>query len=233
MQYLRISQGIIMGKKVIIAGATGMVGGIVQELCLASQEVDQVVSIVRRPSGAQDDKLKELIVPNLLEFETEVADMQEVDTVFFCIGVYTGAVSRERFREITVDMPVVLAKKIHEHSPNAVYCLLSGAGADRTEKSRLMFAKDKGVAENQLAAIGFGAFHTFRPAYIYPVTPRKEPNLSYRVSRFLYPLIRLVGPNGSIKSTELAQGMFEVGVSGAAAEEVLENRDILALLNPS
>ncbi len=222
-----------MGKKVIITGATGMVGGIAQELCLASDQVDQVISIVRRPSGTEHEKLQELIVPDLLNYEPDPVGFQDVDAVLFCIGVYTGAVARDEFRRITVDIPMAFAKHLHAHSPQAIFCLLSGAGADRTEKSRFMFAKDKGVVENLLSAVGFQAFHTFRPGYIYPVTPRDEPNLSYRISRALYPLIRLMGNNASIKSTELAQGMFEVGVAGASAEEILENRDILALLPTS
>lgn len=165
-----------------------------------------------------------------MTYQPDAADFQAVDAAMFCIGVYTGAVSREEFRRITVDLPMAFARNLHQYSPQAIFCLLSGAGADRTEQSRFMFAKDKGAVENQLSALGFGAFHTFRPGYIYPVTSREEPNWSYRIFRVLYPLVRLMGPNSSIRSTELAQGMYQVAVEGAAAEEILENRDILALL---
>lgn len=220
-----------MGKKVIVTGSTGMTGELVLAECLASDAVDTVISIVRRPGGQEHDKLKELVVPDLLNYEASAEDFGDVDAVFFCIGVYTGAVPRDVFRKITVDMPVAFAKQVHQYSPQARFCLLSGAGADRTEKSRMMFAKDKGAVENQLSAMGFGAFHTFRPGYIYPVTPREEPNISYRVSRFLYPIIRLVGRNASIKSTELASGMFVVGVHETTDQEVLENGDILDQLD--
>ncbi len=84
------------------------------------------------------------------------------------------------------------------------------------------------MAENQISKLGFN-FFTFRPGYIYPVTPRKEPNWMYRLSRSLYPIIKLFGKNSSIKSTELAQEMFQVGLSGAK-KEVLENVDILDCL---
>ena len=93
-----------------------------------------------------------------------------------------------------------------------------------------MFAKDKGAIEKRLSAIGFAAFHAFRPGYIYPVTPREEPNFSYRVSRWLFPVIRLLGSNVSIKSTELAQSMFNVRLYGADME-VLENSKILEQLS--
>ncbi|MEO0725741.1 MAG: NAD-dependent epimerase/dehydratase family protein [Bacteroidota bacterium] len=219
-----------MGKKVIIAGATGMVGGHLLEFCLGSDQVDEVISIVRRPSEQQHEKLQELIVADLTDYTPDETTFSNVDAAYFCIGVYTGAVSREMFRKITVDIPVAFAKSLHQYSPEARFCLLSGQGADRTEKSRIAFAKDKGAAENQLSAMGFKAFHTFRPGYIYPVVPRDEPNLSYRISRFLYPVIRLFGENASIKSTELADGMFRVGIGEAEAAEVLENRDILQVL---
>jgi uncharacterized protein YbjT (DUF2867 family) len=90
----------------------------------------------------------------------------------------------------------------------------------------MMFARDKGAAENQIAAVGLGAFYAFRPGYIYPVEKRKEPNAAYAISPRLYPLIRLMGSNSSIKSTELAEAMFNVGMHGAQ-ELILENRDIL------
>ena len=83
------------------------------------------------------------------------------------------------------------------------------------------------MAENQNSSLGLH-FYTFRPAYIYPVTPRKEPNVMYRISRALYPLIRIMGSNGSITSTELAQAMFNVGLKGAPTE-ILENKTILEL----
>ena len=113
-----------------------------------------------------------------------------------------------------------------KYSPQARFCLLSGQGADRSETSRMMFAKDKGIVENKLASMGFRSFHAFRPAYIYPVTPRQEPNLMYRVSRMIYPIIRLLGPKLSIRSTDLAKALFLTGLNGGP-KEILENEDIL------
>ncbi len=140
-----------------------MVGGHLLEFCLQSEEVTEVISIVRRSSGFQHEKLQELIVADLTEYTPDEAIFSNVEAAYFCIGVYTGAVPRDTFRKITVDIPVAFAKNLHQYSPQARFCLLSGQGADRTEKSRLMFAKDKGAAENQLSTIGFKGFHTFRP----------------------------------------------------------------------
>lgn len=216
-------------KRILIAGASGMVGTHLLNLCLESEDVEKVISLVRKPSTIQSDKLEEIIQPDFEQYDPAADYLQDIDVAFFCIGVYTGAASKEVFRKITVNYPVALAKALKVSAPKLRFCLLSGAGADRSGKSKMIFARDKGAAENQLADLQLGSFHAFRPAYIYPVVKRKEPNLMYRLSRRLYPIIRLFGNNASITSLDLAKGMFKVGM-GTAAAEILENKDILDLL---
>ena len=109
-----------------------------------------------------------------------------------------------------------------------LFVYLSGAGADRKEKSKIPFALYKGRAENQIAKIGFQNFYCFRPAYIYPVQKRKEPNFLYSLGRFLYPILKLFGKRFSIPSTKLAKAMFTVGCKGAK-QQILENQDIIEL----
>ena len=213
-------------KKVLIAGATGMVGSLVLKNCLSSSEIAQVTILVRRNTNQNHPKLKEVVINDFKNYSEQKALFQDIDIGFFCIGVYTGQVSDEKFAEITIDYAIAFAEALKKNSPEATLCFLSGAGADRTEKSKMSFAKYKGIAENSISALGFKAFYTFRPGYIYPVEPRQEPNLMYRVSRTLYPLIRLMGKNNSIKSTELAKAMFKIGLNGAK-QEILENKDIL------
>ena len=213
-------------KTILITGATGMIGSLVLEQCLQSQEISRVISLVRRSTGVTHQKLQEVVVKDFIDLDEEAEYWDSIDVVYYCLGVYTGAVNRELFRQITVDYPEALAGLLRKKSPNLVFCLLSGAGADRTEKSRMMFAKDKGAIENRLSAMGFRSFHAFRPGYIYPVTKRQEPNFSYRLMRTLYPLVKLFGDNTSITSTDLAASMFFVGLHGSSLE-VLENRDIL------
>jgi nucleoside-diphosphate-sugar epimerase len=213
-------------KKVIITGTTGMIGGLVLEHCLKSQEVTRIISLVRRPSGIMHEKLHEVIIHDFTSLDETADYFESVNVVYYCLGVYTGVVSRDEFRRITVDYPETLAKVLRPKNPSLSFCLLSGAGADRTERSRMMFAKDKGAIENRLLKMRFKSFHTFRPGYIYPVTPRTEPNFSYQFMRRLYPLIKLFGANASIKSTELASAMFNVGMNGCELE-ILENREIL------
>ncbi len=213
-------------KKVLITGATGMIGSLVLQNCLSSSVIDKVTSLVRRSTKVKHPKLNELVISDFNDYSRQSEIFQDIDIAFFCIGVYTGQVSDEKFKEITIDYAVAFAESLKENSPNATLCFLSGAGADRMEKSRMSFAKYKGIAENQISALGLKDFYAFRPGYIYPVESRKEPNFSYRIMRILYPLIKLMGKNASIKSTELAQAMFNVGMNGAD-KEVLENKAIV------
>ncbi len=215
-----------MGKVALVTGATGMIGGLILEHCLASSAVSRVISLVRKPTGVEHGKLQEVVIDDFLNLDTDAEYFESIDVVYYCLGVYTGVVGRDLFRTITVAYPETLAKVLINRNPNLSFCLLSGAGADRSEKSRMMFAKDKGIAENLLSAIGFKSFHAFRPGYIYPVTKRQEPNFSYRLMRGLYPVIKLFGENSSIKSTDLAKSMFFVGLHGHS-QEVFENKDII------
>ena len=212
-------------KKVVIAGASGMIGNLVLEHCLAASEITKVTSLVRKKADNRHYKLKEVVIGNFADYATQTDLFQDVDMAFFCVGVYTGQVPDKKFKEITVDYAIAFAEAVKIGNPKARLCFLSGAGADRTEKSSASFARYKGMAENRISKLSLD-FYAFRPGYIYPVTPRKEPNLMYRILRVLYPLIRLMGSNGIIKSTELATAMFNVGLGGATTE-ILENKAIL------
>ncbi len=233
---LRLGNGVLFGydlnqqqmKNVIIAGASGMVGSLVLERCLSSVDIALVTSLVRSESTADHAKLEEVVVADFADYSSRADLFRNIDMAFFCIGVYTGQVSDDTFRAITIDYATAFAHALKANSPNAALCFLSGAGADRSEKSSASFARYKGIAENQISALDLD-FYAFRPGYIYPVTPRKEPNIMYRAMRLLYPLIRLGGSNSSIKSTELAAAMFQVGLHGAASE-ILENKAIIEQL---
>jgi len=214
--------------KAIICGVTGMVGRLVLDYCINSNKITEVISLVRTITNISHPKLKEVIISDFISYDDRASLFKDVSVAYFCLGVYTGAVSDDDFKRITVDYAVNFAKLVQLQSPDVSLCLLSGAGADRTEKSRTSFAKYKGMAENQIAALRL-KFHVFRPGYIYPVTTRKEPNAMYRFSRRIYPLVKLLGKNVSITSIELARAIFEIGLSKSETE-IFENKDILKYL---
>lgn len=216
-------------KNVIITGASGMVGGIVLNHCLHSSEIRKVTSLVRRPSEFKHEKLSEVTVSDFKNYNDKEELFTNIDIAYFCIGVYTGSVPDNQFKEITFDYTQAFADALHKQSPNATICFLSGAGADPKEKSKMSFARYKGMAENYLLSKKFGTTYIFRPSYIYPVAKRKEPNFTYRISRGLYPILKLLGNNFSIKSTELGEAMFKAGIWGTEMT-VLENKDILKIV---
>ncbi len=204
-----------------------MIGGLALRECLGRPEVAEVTSIGRRSVGEQHSKLTEVEHQDFGDFGG-LDSFEHQDVALFCLGAYTGAVPDAQFREITVDYTVAFAKALHAASPTATVCFLSGQGADPSERSRIAFARYKGAAEKALLAQGFPRVFIFRPGYIYPVTPRREPNLSYRLLRGLYPLARRLYPNLGIASDDLALAMVEAGLRGTGRHEspILENRDI-------
>ncbi len=218
-------------KNVILTGATGMIGSIVLQHCLDSNEIAKVTSIVRRQSGLQHPKLIEIIHSDFLDFSKIKNHFKNQDIAYFCLGVYTGAVPDAKFKEITFEYTKVFADLLKQCSPNVSFLFLSGAGADLTEKSRVSFARYKGMAENHLLSVNFKQLNIFRPGYIYPVNKRKEPNFAYRVFRLLYPFLKnIAGKNSSITSVELGKAMFESGFR-MPEKVLLENKDILDFLN--
>ena len=212
-------------KNVMITGATGMTGGLILTQCLNSNDIGKVTVIVRQPTGITHEKLTEIIHRDFSDFSPMASCFRDQDIAYFCLGVYTGAVDRELFKTITVDYTKAFAQTLKQNSPHATFCFLSGQGADQSGKSRMIFARDKGVAERNLISTAFDQLYIFRPAYIYPVFHRAEPNFSYRVMRFLYPVMKRIYADGVIPSTDLAAAMFVTGLKGAG-KLVLENKDI-------
>jgi uncharacterized protein YbjT (DUF2867 family) len=157
--------------------------------------------------------------------------LSDQDAAVFCMGAYTGAVPAAEFRRITVDYAVEFARVLRASSPNAIFAFLSGSGADPTGRSRMAFARYKGEAEKALSAAGFPHVYIFRPAYIYPAQPRREPNFSYRLLRAIYPAFRVLFPNQVIRDDDLARTMVDVAVRGAGEGRtmILKNRDIRRL----
>lgn len=190
------------------------------------------MSIGRRKIGISHPKLTEVLRPDFSDCTALAKVLLGQDAAVFCLGVYTGRVSDAELRTITANYTIEFARVLRTSSPGAAFSFLSGAGADQTGRSRVPFARYKGEAEKALLAAGFPHVYLFRPAYIYPVEPRKEPNLSYRLLRAVYPILRLLFPNQVIRSDDLARAMVDVAVRGSVQPQgpVFENRDIRAIV---
>jgi uncharacterized protein YbjT (DUF2867 family) len=214
--------------RLVIVGATGMVGGYALRYALGHSAVKCVMAIVRRKLDISHPKLNEVIHQDFANCSALAKPLASQDAAVFCLGAYTGAVPDKELRTITVGYTIEFARVLHGSSPDAAFSFLSGKGADRTEKSRAAFARYKGEAENALLAAGFPRVYIFRPAYIYPVEPRREPNFGYRLLRAIYPAFRVPFPNLVIRADELGQAMVNVAIPKTEEHEsrIFENHDI-------
>src|ERR1700739_199656 len=174
-------------KSLVILGATGMVGGYALGYALDDPSVGRVTAIVRRKLAISHPKLKEVLHQDFADCSALAEPLSGQDAAVFCLGTYTGSVPDAELRTITVDYTIEFARVLRGSSPGAAFSFLSGNGADPTGRSRIPYARYKGEAEKELLAAGFPSVYIFRPAYIYPVEPRKEPNFSYRLMPAIYP----------------------------------------------
>jgi uncharacterized protein YbjT (DUF2867 family) len=218
--------------RITIVGATGMVGGYALRYALEHPGVSRVTAIGRRKLGISHPKVREVIHREFADCSALAEPLSGQDAAVYCIGAYTGAVPNAVLRRITVDYTIEFARVLHGSSADAAFSFLSGSGADPTGRSRMPFARYKGEAEKALLTAGFPCVYIFRPAYIYPVEPRKEPNFSYRLLRGIYPAFAALFPNQVIPANDLAHAMVDVTVRGRGelGGVVLENRDIRAMV---
>jgi uncharacterized protein YbjT (DUF2867 family) len=218
--------------RLVIVGATGMVGGYALRYALEHPAVARVTSIARRKLGISHPKLDEIVHRDFADCSALSEPLSGQDAAVYCIGAYTGAVPDAVLRKVTVDYTVEFTGVLRGSSPDAAFSFLSGSGADPTGRSRIAFARYKGEAEKGLLAAGFPCVYIFRPAYIYPVEPRKEPNFGYRLLRGIYPVFRRLFPNQVIRADDLGHAMAEVTLRGRGEHGgvVLENRDIRAMV---
>ena len=218
--------------RLVILGATGMVGGYALRYMLDHPTIERVTAIGRRKLGVSHPKLVEVLHQDFSNCASLAQAVADQDGSIFCLGAYTGTVSNAKLKMITVDYLIEFARVLRASSPNATFALLSGKGADETGRSRMAFARYKEEAEKALLAAAFPSVYIFRPAYIYPVEPRTEPNFSYRLLRVIYPVFRALLPNQVIRADDLGRAMVDVTIRkrGERGNLVFENRDIRAMV---
>jgi uncharacterized protein YbjT (DUF2867 family) len=215
--------------RVILFGATGMIGSGVLLECLADPRIESVVSVVRQPSGAQHPKLRELIHEDFLDLVPVCADFAGADACFYCLGISSAGMKEEDYRRVTYDFTMAAAKEVLAESPHATFCFVSGAGTDSSGRGRVMWARVKGQAEQALLAMPFKGAYMFRPGYIQPMKGVRSKTalyqLVYNLVGPLYPLMRTLMPSYLTTTVDLAHAMIEAARSGYE-RHVLETPDI-------
>ena len=215
--------------KVILFGATGMVGQGALRECLLDDEIEAVLTVGRTPTGQQHPKLREIAHADLYDFTAIESELSGYDACFFCLGVTSTGLTEAQYRRVTVDIAAAAGRALARLNPGMTFVFISGTGADSTGTSRTMWARVKGEAENAILALPFKAAYAFRPAFIQPLHGIHSKTHSYRILYALawpfMPLVKLLFP-GSVTSTErLGKAMIKVAKHGGS-KRVLESRDI-------
>lgn len=220
--------------KVVLFGATGMVGQGVLRQCLADPDVSAVLSVGRQPLGMRSDKLSEVIHQDFADFSSIEETLTGYDACFFCLGVSSSGMSETAYARVTYDFTLAAASVLVRCNPNMVFVYVSGAGTDETEKGRSMWARIKGKTENALLRLPFRAAYMFRPGLIQPqrgiVSKTRLYRLAYVVLRPLFPLIKALAPNHVTTLDQVAQAMLIVAKRGES-KKVLETVDINRIAN--
>jgi len=221
-----------MNKKVIITGATGMVGKGVLLECLDHQAISEVLVIGRNNVGISHPKLKELVHNDFTNFEDVSSKLTGYDACFFCMGISAAGLKEEKYKQVTYDYTLSLANTLLKNNHEMTFTYVSGQGTDSTEKGRIMWARVKGRTENELLNLGFKQAFMFRPGAIIPLRGIKSKTKSYQ---FLYDYfmwlvkgVKLFFPNSVINTTQLGLAMINAMLFGYN-KKLLEPKDILIL----
>jgi uncharacterized protein YbjT (DUF2867 family) len=215
--------------KVILFGATGMVGQGVLRECLLDGGVESVLTVGRSLSGQRHAKLREIVHGNFLDFSSIEFELEGFDACFFCLGVSSVGMSEERYRHLTYDITLAAAKTLSKLNPQMVFVYVTGRGTDSTEKGSLMWARVKGKTENDLLRLPFKAAYMFRPAGIQPLhgVRSKTPWVQaiYVVTAPLLSLLNRTSPQYMTTTEQVGRAMIKVARDGFA-RPVLESEDI-------
>lgn len=216
--------------RVIITGATGMVGEGVLHECLQNPVVSEVLVVGRKSCQVQHPKLKEQLVSDFFHLDPLLGKMEYYDACFFCLGVSSVGMKEEEFKHLTYDLTLHFAKTLHLQSPRLVFCYISGAGTDSTEKGRLMWARVKGKTENDLQKLGFKETYLFRPGFLEPTQGLKNTLPYYKYVGWLSPFLRLFFPGTISSLAQLGRAMIEVALNGYE-KNIIEVKNIKILAN--
>lgn len=218
--------------KIVLFGATGMVGQGVLRACVLADDVERVLAVGRSATGQKHEKLRELVHADLADLSAVESELAGYDACFFCLGVSSAGVAEAAYRRVTYDFALAAARALLKQSPEMTFVFVSGAGTDGTERGRTMWARVKGETENALLVLPFQAAYMFRPAFIQPlhgITSRtKLYRVLYAALSPLYPLLRAALPAYVTTTDEVGRAMLNAARRGAP-KPVLENRDIRAL----
>jgi uncharacterized protein YbjT (DUF2867 family) len=212
--------------KVILTGATGMVGEGVLLECLENPAVERVLSVSRRPSGRSHAKLRECLVPDFRDVAAVEGELTGYDACFYCAGISSVGLNEAEYTTITYDTPVAFATTLARLNPGMTFVHVSGSHTDSTERGKVMWARVKGKAENALMRLPFKGVYNFRPSLMKPTPGQERVKGGYWLVKVLYPVLNLFFPGMAL--SDVGRAMIAVSQVGAP-KHVLEVADIREL----
>jgi hypothetical protein len=213
--------------KVIITGASGMVGEGVLHVCLQNDLIGEVLVVGRKSCGTTHPKLKEIIHSDFYNLAPIESQLRDYNACFFCLGVSSVGMKEEEYFKLTYTLTTNFAKTLATQNSAITFCYISGASTDSTEKGRSMWARVKGKTENELIKI-FKHAYNFRPGALIPIKGMKNTLNFYKYLGWLIPVIRLLAPKSICKLEELGAAMINSAVKGYD-KQILEVTDIIEL----
>lgn len=213
---------------VLLTGATGMVGEGVLHECLNSSNVQSILVLGRTPCGYTHPKLKEIIHTDFFNLSAIERQLVGYNTCLFCLGVSSVGMNEENYTNLSYTLTLHVATTLCKHNPNMVFCYVSGAGTDGTEKGRVMWARVKGKTENALMTLAFKQVYNFRPGMLHPTKGLKNTLTYYKYIGWLYPILRVLAPRFVCTLKELGLAMINASYKGCS-KQILEVKDIVAL----
>ena len=214
-----------MGLKIIITGATGMVGEGVLLECLEQPVVEKVLIVSRKSYNFKHPKLIELVVPDFFQLDTFEDRLAGYDACFFCAGVSAVGMKEVDYNRITHDITIHFAKTLARLNPNMVFGYVSGQGTDSSGTGKMMWARVKGKTENDLIQLPFKAVYNFRPGFMQHTKGQQNIKPLFKFISVLYPFIRSIFPNSASSLKEVGLSMIKT-VQEGYEKNILEVRDI-------
>ncbi len=214
--------------KIIITGATGMVGEGVLHVALNNPEVEGVLIVNRSSTGFTHPKLTEIIHADFFNLDSIATQLKGYDACLFCLGVSSVGMKEETYFKLTYTLTMYFAKTFLSENPNASFSYISGVATDSTEKGRSMWARVKGKTENDLIRMPFKAVYCFRPGYLHPIKGMKYTHPYYAYIGWMYPFFKLVLSRYTTTLEELGMAMLRATIQGYD-KNILEVNDILLL----
>ncbi len=216
--------------RVIITGATGMVGeGVLQE-SLQHPDVEKVLVINRKPCNVTHPKLTEILHADFFDISPISDQLIGYNACFFCLGVSSVGMKEPEYFSLTYTLTMHVAEILAKQNPDMTFCYVSGAGTDSTEKGRMSWARVKGKVENDLMKLPFKKVFAFRPGFMLPSKEAKNAHGYYSVFRFLYSALRFLFPKFVTTLKEVGLAMINIVLNGYE-KPVLEVEDIFELAN--